>query len=414
MPRAIVSRQTSPIGSWTPGSTLRGVTPPGPRAPFAGGRGGALFTPPKAGASPSSSGNGLTRSPSQPSPSPGGRQPSPSPDTAGRGVPKTASPLGNVRRPLQTTSTPEKSVGKAASVPATPERHPAGGVGGLRSPGAVPVGSGLAAAAHGRRGVLGKEAGGMTGNTWPGATSRIGDSVVSSLGQRPSPQRTRETGGRSLLPAKTVSHDYTVVFDLDETLVSNRMAGFRPAIKRPHLEPLLRSLQGKAEMVLWTASIESVGRPVLRQIDPNGEFFNHAIYRDPAWFQERPNVPHHKDLRLLGRDLSKVIIVENNPFSVRLQKRNAVLVPDFDRPNPTDSALRRLEGLLGELLSSGKEVSDYIPQSGQVQPMRLMRPYGLYGGVTGMGIGGRGSTAGGGKAQEPFYYLNDARRTSRV
>jgi len=241
----------------------------------------------------------------------------------------------------------------------------------------------------------------MSGNTWPGAAPRASESPTAP---RASPQR----AGRTLLPPKTSPHEYTVVFDLDETLVSNRMAGFRPAIKRPHLEPLLRSLQGKAEIVLWTASIESVGKPVLRQIDPNGEFFHHAIYRDPAWFQERPNIPHYKDLRLLGRELPKVIIVENNPFSVRLQKRNAVLVPDFDRPNPTDSSLRRLEGMLGDLLSSGKEVSEYIPSSGQVQPMRLTRPYGLYGG--GMGMGGRGNA----KTQEPFYYLNEARRLSRV
>eukprot|EP01062_Namystynia_karyoxenos_P039614 TRINITY_DN287_c0_g3_i1.p1 TRINITY_DN287_c0_g3~~TRINITY_DN287_c0_g3_i1.p1 ORF type:complete len:383 (+),score=79.78 TRINITY_DN287_c0_g3_i1:156-1304(+) len=281
---------------------------------------------------------------------------------------------------------------------------------------ALPAGSGLAAAAHGRRVSLSRDGAGVGGNTWPGATARIGDAALNALNSSASPSAgsspqcvTRQ--GRTLLPPKTSPHPYTVVFDLDETLVSNRMAGFRPAIKRPHLDALLKSLKGKAELVLWTASIESVGRPVLRQIDPNGEYFDHAIFRDPAWFQERPGVPHTKDLRLLGRDLSKVIIVENNPFSVRLNKRNAVLVPDFDRPNPTDGALKRLEGFLGELLQSDKEVPEFVTANQQVQPMRMMRPYGAYGmGGPARTPGAFGARGTGGKVQEPYYYLADGTR----
>eukprot|EP01065_Artemidia_motanka_P034645 TRINITY_DN422_c19_g1_i1.p1 TRINITY_DN422_c19_g1~~TRINITY_DN422_c19_g1_i1.p1 ORF type:complete len:389 (+),score=67.37 TRINITY_DN422_c19_g1_i1:349-1515(+) len=388
MPRAMVPRQTSISTPWSSQGSLRGLTPPvtGGRSPtdVLGGRAGALYTPPgRVGVGSSGAGG------------------------AGRGRAVIAAGGKTPPRVSATQATP--SLPSAAP----PSKPPAAAI---RS-GQVPVGSGLAAAAHGRRGSLGRGEG-MSGHTWPGATTRIGDAAVASLrqpthafGAAPSPQRVREPGcGRNLIPAKSSQHEYTVVFDLDETLVSNRMAGFRPAIKRPHLENLLRSLRGKAEIVLWTASIESVGRPVLRQIDPNSEYFHHAIYRDPAWFQERPNVPHHKDLRLLGRDMSKVIIVENNPFSVRLNKRNAVLVPDFDRPNPTDGSLRRLEGFLGELLDSGRDVADFVPNSGNVQPMRMLRPYGAF---------GMGGTYGapsrvGGKAQEPFYYLADARRASRV
>ena len=181
----------------------------------------------------------------------------------------------------------------------------------------------------------------------------------------------RSTVGRQLIGRQSDEHQgkYTIVFDLDETLVSNRMPGLRPALKRPFLDGLLKALRGKAELVLWTASIESVGRPVLRQIDPHGEYFDHAIFRNASWFHEKPNCPHTKDLRLLGRDFTKTLIVENNPFSVRLNKASAIMVPDFDRPNPTDSALRKVESFLSGMLSSGKPVPQFVSEHNGLHPV---------------------------------------------
>ena len=236
-----------------------------------------------------------------------------------------------------------------------------------------PAGSGLAAAR------------GNKGSTWPGAgnasqnlfrrntlqtnssspytTTNHNASVASICGSLNSSRR--------IIPKQKEHHEgkYTVVFDLDETLVSNRTPGFRPAAKRPHLESLLKCLKGKAEVVLWTASVESVGKPVLRQIDPNDEFFDHAIYRSPSWFSERPANPHTKDLRLLGRDMSKTLIVENNPFSVRMNKANAIMVPDFDRPNPTDTTLKKLEGLLQQMIAGEQPVQSFVTGHHTLHPV---------------------------------------------
>ncbi|KAJ9464394.1 Mitochondrial import inner membrane translocase subunit TIM50 [Diplonema papillatum] len=261
----------------------------------------------------------------------------------------------------------------------------------------VVAGSGLAAARMNR---IAPGAG-----TWPGAhgARRMKVPIASPTPSGPIHSITggssRAAGGtvysgvqRSLIPKQAPEHagKYTIVFDLDETLVCNRSPGFRPAFRRPHLENLLASLKGKAEVVLWTASIESVGKPVLRQIDPSGEFFHHAIYRNPAWFCERPMVPHTKDLKLLGRDVAKTIIVENNPFSVRLNKTSGVLLPDYDRANPNDRALIVLEKFLHALVDSGKPVQEFVSSSPNLVQMRLLKNFHC-----------RIASVG----NDPFYYL---------
>eukprot|EP00742_Colponemidia_sp_Colp-10_P015777 GILJ01018033.1.p1 GENE.GILJ01018033.1~~GILJ01018033.1.p1 ORF type:complete len:484 (+),score=40.16 GILJ01018033.1:3-1454(+) len=126
----------------------------------------------------------------------------------------------------------------------------------------------------------------------------------------------------------------TVVFDLDETLCNNRLPG--KACMRPGCMELLNSLAAIrddyanshcfVEIILWTASMECVARPVVERMDPLGTVFNHLIYRDRRWYKENG---YTKDLRLLGRDLSHVVIIENSPMSVVLNRNHSILVKDF-------------------------------------------------------------------------------------
>ena len=131
-----------------------------------------------------------------------------------------------------------------------------------------------------------------------------------------------------LLPPQSDRHSgkLTVVFDLDETLVSNRRPGLSSATPRHYLMHMFHILRELAEIVLWTASTEETGKHVLHQIDPKGEFFHHIIYRNSDWFTEGT---HTKDLTLLGRSMDKVIIVENTPNCCKFNQQNAIMVEDF-------------------------------------------------------------------------------------
>lgn len=149
-------------------------------------------------------------------------------------------------------------------------------------------------------------------------------------------------------PRHDTSRDYrTIVFDLDETLCSNRGPG--KAILRPGALDMLKSLRALStaerpiEIVLWTASVESLARVVLARLDPTGTIFTHLIFRDRRWFKE---TGYTKDLRLLGRDMERVVIIENSPMSVTLNRQQSILVRDFMGHAPHDCDLKAVKDVL--------------------------------------------------------------------
>lgn len=164
-----------------------------------------------------------------------------------------------------------------------------------------------------------------------------------------------------LLPPKKASTVLTVVLDLDETLVSNRRTA--DPIPRPYVQAVLHRLRDKpnVEVVLWTASIKDVARSVLAALHEEDEecCFDHTIFRNKFWFTKGS---HTKDLRLLGRPMDKVLIVENSIHCCKLNPYNAILVEDY-RGEETDSSLVNVYYMIEtmiQLMSDGHTVSSAL------------------------------------------------------
>lgn len=134
----------------------------------------------------------------------------------------------------------------------------------------------------------------------------------------------------------------TIVLDLDETLVHSSEEPLRCydfaievamegeattyyVLKRPGVDDLLTELANKYELVLFTASMKEYADPVLDRIDPH-RAISHRLFRDSCTEISGKFV---KDLSLLGRDLKKVIIVDDNPNAYMLHPQNAIPVSSF-------------------------------------------------------------------------------------
>jgi CTD small phosphatase-like protein 2 len=63
------------------------------------------------------------------------------------------------------------------------------------------------------------------------------------------------------------------------------------------------------EVVIFTASEKSYANMVLNRIDPGRQFIHHRLFRDSCIPLKGNYV---KDLGMLGRDLDKTIIIDNN------------------------------------------------------------------------------------------------------
>lgn len=162
--------------------------------------------------------------------------------------------------------------------------------------------------------------------------------------------------GKYLLPQvkHQDAHKMCLVIDLDETLVHS---SFKPisnadfivpveidgvihqvyVLKRPYVDEFLQKMGEMFECVLFTASLAKYANPVADLLDKWGVFHS-RLFRESCVFYRGNYV---KDLGRLGRELHKVIIVDNSPASYIFHPDNAVPVNSwFD--DMSDTELRDL------------------------------------------------------------------------
>ncbi|XP_071377492.1 carboxy-terminal domain RNA polymerase II polypeptide A small phosphatase 1 isoform X7 [Centroberyx affinis] len=145
------------------------------------------------------------------------------------------------------------------------------------------------------------------------------------------PLLVEENGTLSKVPAKPLlpqikSKDagkICVVIDLDETLVHSSFKVY--VLKRPHVDEFLKRMGELFECVLFTASLSKYADPVSDLLDKWGAFRS-RLFRESCVFHRGNYV---KDLSRLGRDLNKVIIIDNSPASYVFHPDNAVPVASW-------------------------------------------------------------------------------------
>ncbi|KAF7124735.1 hypothetical protein RHSIM_Rhsim12G0026100 [Rhododendron simsii] len=170
---------------------------------------------------------------------------------------------------------------------------------------------------------------------------------------------------RMLLPKQTRScPPTTLVLDLDETLVHSTLepcddADFTFPVNfnlqehtiyvrcRPYLNDFLERVAGLFEIIIFTASQSIYAEQLLNVLDPKRRIFRHRVYRESCVFVEGNYL---KDLSVLGRDLARVIIVDNSPQAFGFQVDNGIPIDSwFDDRSDQELLLLLpfLESLIG-------------------------------------------------------------------
>ncbi|CAI5527605.1 unnamed protein product, partial [Closterium sp. Naga37s-1] len=182
-----------------------------------------------------------------------------------------------------------------------------------------------------------------------------------------------------LPPRSADAPPVTLVLDLDETLVHSTMdfcpfSDFNfPVLlnshthmvhvrKRPHVETFLQKVAELFEVVVFTASQGIYADKLLDIMDPKTELVQHRIFRESCVYIEGNYV---KDLSVLGRDLSKVVIVDNSPQAFGLQVDNGIPIEAwFD--DDKDCELQLLLPFL-ETLARADDVRPHITERFKLQ-----------------------------------------------
>ncbi|KAJ3452389.1 non-specific serine/threonine protein kinase [Anaeramoeba flamelloides] len=97
--------------------------------------------------------------------------------------------------------------------------------------------------------------------------------------------------------------------------------------KRPHLKHFLERCSQLFEVVVFTAGTKEYADIILDELDPNNELISHRLYRDSC--KQVESYTHVKDLTLLGRDIDRILIIDDLPSSYFLQPQNAIPIQKF-------------------------------------------------------------------------------------
>ena len=156
-----------------------------------------------------------------------------------------------------------------------------------------------------------------------------------------------------------------LILDLDETLIH-----FTPNLNtknkgiiqyRPGLFHFLETLFPFFEMIIWTNSIKEYADPIIDTIEKKGKFFVCRLYRDYSTLTNDNKCI--KDLNNLGKNIEKIIIIDDFENNFSLQKENGILIKpfigtDFEKKN--DTVLIDLLSILLKIIKEFNDVRDGI------------------------------------------------------
>ena len=124
----------------------------------------------------------------------------------------------------------------------------------------------------------------------------------------------------------TSKYIYTLVVDLDETLVHYVEEEEKAYVQvRPYAEYFLSEMSKYFEIVIFTAASEDYANIVLQGLDKNNSV-SHKLSRRHT---NQENGILLKDLSKLGRDITKICIIDNSKENFGLQPENGLNISSF-------------------------------------------------------------------------------------
>lgn len=119
--------------------------------------------------------------------------------------------------------------------------------------------------------------------------------------------------------------------------------------KRPYFDAFIRVLSTFASVYLFSAADEQYVSRILENIDPLGQYFSKIFCRESCVKCEEDT--YVKDLSICRSNLSRTVLIDDNPNSFLFQEENGILIRPFNgshKDNELPKVLKVLASLSGE------------------------------------------------------------------
>ena len=147
--------------------------------------------------------------------------------------------------------------------------------------------------------------------------------------------------------------NYTLVLDLDETLINIEFKDNSNNKCILHLRPglfwFLSRVKPFYELITFTSASREYAQPIINEIELKNKYFDYTFFREHSVISGNDFV---KDISRIGRDMKRIIIVDNMEQNFRLNKNNGIKIKAF-YGDQNDKVLYELSKILVMIVKQG-------------------------------------------------------------
>ena len=170
----------------------------------------------------------------------------------------------------------------------------------------------------------------------------------------------------SFLPPLKNPSIYTLVLDLDETLIHYKIEMSQKyenpkknlLILRPDLITFLKEMKKIYELVLFSYATYEYIEKILKIIESKEKFFEYILDRRHITYE---NGSYIKNISLIGRDLKNIIIIDDNPQAFKLHNENGIFIKPFYGDCLND------KNILKNLMNILKDIRKDVDSTGDIR-----------------------------------------------
>ena len=146
--------------------------------------------------------------------------------------------------------------------------------------------------------------------------------------------------------------NFCLVLDLDETITHNLPSKY--FLVRPGTLSFLKEISEFYEIIIFTSAHQNYADNILNRLDPENKFISFRFYKQHTYIEENKVI---KNLKNLGRDLKKIIFIDNFKYVAKYQMENIYQIKTWI-DDVFDNELERIKNKLINIAKNKKYFKD--------------------------------------------------------